>query len=137
MDFDHFSLKQLKDGITPAERAALESGGEGLVISRYNRATLLRLLAMEDSPAEPRVDPASLEAMTAALGDYLNRFLPDQPEAHKWILLSCVFLAFVVREPLHPREIVQWEARQDRYLCPLRDLSPLSLCRWCVCGGAS
>ena len=130
-----WALGQLQDSINPGERRALENASEGLVISRYNRETLLRMLAMDGLPEEGDIDAASLEAMKAALEDYLSRYMPDRPEGHKWIVLSCLFLAFIVREPMHPREIVGWKRADGAYICPAREMSPGSLCRWCVCRG--
>ena len=129
-------LARLKGGITPAERAALVGDGHGLVLSRYNRATLSRMLAMDACPEGPPVSSASLSAMEAALRDYLDRYMPDQPEAHRWIVLSCLFLAFVVQEPLHPQAVVGWRIVEGRYACPAREISGDSLCRWCACGGS-
>ena len=129
------ALGQLRKGITPSERKALENGGEGLVIGRYNRETLLRMLDMDDLPEGQGVDPERLEGLEGALRDYLNRYMPDQPEGHKWIVLSCLFLALVVREPMHPREIVGWRQAGGAYICPTREPSSGSICRWCVCRG--
>ena len=131
------ALKALKARVTPAERAALRDGGAGLVISRYNRETLLRMLDMDAPPAGRDVDARGMAALEAALEDYLARYMPDRPEGHKWIVISCLFLACIVREPMHPREIVGWEEADGGYLCPARDTSPGSLCRWCACRAAT
>lgn len=131
------ALKALKARVTPAERAALMDGGAGLVISRYNRETLLRMLDMDAPPAGRDVDARGMAALEAALEDYLARYMPDRPEGHKWIVISCLFLACIVREPMHPREIVGWEEADGGYLCPARDTSPGSLCRWCACRAAT
>ena len=127
-------LRRLTGGITPAERAALESGEE-LVISRYNRETLLRMLNTDVSRYTHCVDPAEVEAMRSALQGFLDRHMPDRPEGHRWIMLSCIFLAFVAREPLHPQPVVGWQRRQGACICPAREVSADSLCRWCVCRG--
>lgn len=92
-------LNDLRGQISPAERAALR-GDTVRNISRYNRATLLRLLEC-GTPEPGRMDAGRVEALHAALREYLNRYMPDAPEAHKWIMLSCLFLAFVAMEPLH------------------------------------
>jgi len=127
-------LRRLTGGITPAERAALERG-EGLVISRYNRETLLRMLETGAAQYTHCVDPAEVEAMRSALQGFLDRHMPDRPEGHRWIMLSCIFLAFVAREPLHPQPVVGWQRRQGACICPAREVSADSLCRWCVCRG--
>ncbi len=130
-------LEQLAGHISDAERVALEDDGRELVISRYNRATVLKLLSMKESGADYgpiAVDTALVDGFKRALEEYLDRYMWEQPEGHKWIILSCLFLTFIVREPMHPQEIVHWERLGDLYQCPSREMQAGSLCRWCVCG---
>ena len=122
-------LNDLRAQISPAERAALRDDTVQN-ISRYNRATLLRILECEASD-DGRLDAGRVEALHAALGEYLNRYMQDTPEAHKWIILPCLFLAFVAMEPMHPQAIVGWEKTEGGYLCPSREEG--GICQWCVC----
>lgn len=118
-------LESLKAEITPEERDTLARDAVPR-ISRYNRATLLRML---DTPASTGdVDPAAVEGLRTALAEYLDRYLPEDRAAHKWITLSCLFLAFVVREPLHPQAVTGWDAS---HRCPAREEG--GICRWCIC----
>lgn len=130
-------LEQLAGQISDEERAALEDGGRELVISRYNRATVLKLLSMKESGADHgaiTVDTALVDGLKRELEEYLDRYMREQPEGHKWIILSCLFLTFILREPMHPQEIVRWERLGGLYHCPSREVQAGSLCRWCVCG---
>ena len=122
-------LQDLRAQISPAERAALRDDAVHN-ISRYNRMTLLRILECE-APEHDRIDAGHAEALHAALREYLNRYMPDTPEAHKWIILSCLFLAFVVMEPMHPQAIVGWKKMEDGYLCRSREEN--GICQWRVC----
>lgn len=122
-------LNDLRGQISPAEREALRDNTVQN-ISRYNRMTLLRILECEEQD-DGRVDAGRAEALHTALREYLNRYMPDTPEAHKWIILSCLFLAFVAMEPLHSQAIVGWEKTEGGYLCPSREEG--GVCRWCVC----
>ena len=122
-------LQDIRARISPAERADLQDDAVRN-ISRYNRATLLRILECE-APDHGRVDAGRVEALREALGEYLNRYMPDTPEAHKWIILSCLFLAFVAMEPMHPQAIVGWEKTEGGYLCLSREEG--GICQWCVC----
>lgn len=122
-------LQDLRAQISPDERAALRDGTVPN-ISRYNRMTLLRILECEAADLG-RTDAGRVEALRAALREYLNRYMPDTPEAHKWIILSCLFLAFVAMEPMHPQAIVGWKKAEDGYLCPSREED--GICQWCVC----
>ena len=122
-------FQPLKAQISPAERAALRDDTVQN-ISRYNRMTLLRILECEE-PDYGRMDAGRVEALHVALREYLNRYMPDTPEAHKWIILSCLFLAFVAMEPMHPQAIVGWEKKEDGYFCPSREED--GICQWCIC----
>ena len=119
----------LRAQITPAERNALRDNTVAH-ISRYNRDTLLRMLDMEE-PAPALVDTGRAKALHAALQDYLDRYMPEAPEAHKWIILVCLFLALVAREPMHPKAIVGWEQAGGDYFCPAREEG--GICQFCVC----
>ena len=125
----HELLLLLRSRITPAERSALRDNTVAH-ISRYNRDTLLRMLDMEEPTPAP-VDTLRAKALHTALREYLDRYMPEAPEAHKWIILACLFLALVVREPMHPKDIVGWEQAGDDYLCPVREED--GICRFCVC----
>ena len=132
-------LEQLAGHISDAERISLEDDGSSreLVISRYNRATILKLLSMKESDADcgpNTVDTALVDGLKGALEEYLCRYMGEQPEGHKWIILSCLFLTFIVREPMHPQEVVHWERLGDVYQCPSIEMQAGSLCRWCICG---
>ena len=130
-------LEQLAGQVSDAERAALDSDGGELVISRYNRATVLKLLSMKESDADQgpiTVDTALVDALKRELEEYLDRYMREQPEGHKWIILSCLFLTFVLREPMHPQEIVHWERIGGSYRCPSAEMQAGSLCLRCVCG---
>ena len=132
-------LEQLAGHISDAERISLEDDGSSreLVISRYNRATILKLLSMKESDADYwtlTVDTALVDGLKGALEEYLCRYMGEQPEGHKWIILSCLFLTFILREPMHPQTIVRRERLGGLYHCPSREVQAGSLCRWCVCG---
>ena len=102
-----------------------------LVISRWNRETLLSM--RDHAPGEHPVDEARAKQLEAALETYLNRYMAKRPEGHRWIVLSCLFLAFVARAPLHPGELLGHRRVGGAVLCPAREDSPDSLCRFCVC----
>lgn len=121
-------LNRLKFSISPAEREMLEAGTLS-GISAFNRATILRMLVGE-YPAET-VDFSRVKELEAALTDYLNRYMTEAPAVHKWIVIACLFLTFVAREPMHPQGIVGWKQTEAGYQCPAREAD--GVCRWCVC----
>lgn len=113
----------------------LDRNDPSLVISQWNLKTLQRMRAYRPAPGSVCVEKA--EEMKLSLSRYLDRYMPDKPEGHRWIIISCLFLAFVAREPLHPRDIVRHRQvlihGRTAYLCPAHEASEESLCRFCVC----
>ena len=132
-------LNRLLLKIPADEWRRLVEGDASLAISRHNRETLLRMRRYE--PSNEPVSDADVRAMERLLNDYLERYMPDRPEGHRYIVSCCLFLAFVTREPLHPAEIVNHRQTVEngviRYRCPAREDVPGSLCRFCVCEGMS
>ena len=107
-----------------------------VLISAFNRKTLLRLLeAIPDPDAEIPEDAVS--KMSGELKAYLTKYMPDHPDAHLPVILSCVSLAFIFSEPLHAagqtKWIVQFPEDKAVYYCPAREEGADSLCRYCVC----
>ena len=131
-------LACLNGDVSDQDWRRLEASDPGLVISRWNRQTLLRMRGFQPDGAD--VDDRRVEAMERTLSRFLDRHMADQPEGHRWILLSCLFLAFIAREPLHPGEIVHhrpsMEGGRVVHRCPAREDAPDSLCRFCVCQSA-
>ena len=141
-------LESLLWQISEEERTALLQGSGDLRINQYNRATMVRMLKMgeelravsciagsrtyEAAEDEP-IDLKSAKALHDQLQTYLNCYMADQPQAHKWIILACLFSSFVAREPMHPQEMAKWIKAEDVYACPALEDTEDSLCRWCAC----
>ena len=145
---------QLKERISPQEAEQLRNGTDGLCISAFNRDVCLRLLDAEiprgtvdrDSadracPKSPKntadsdsaaIDPADVAALEADLSAYLNEYMEDRPEGHKWIILACLYLTFAERLPMHPQSAAKWVEKDGRYYCP--SMAPESItCKYCMC----
>ena len=128
-------LDLLIHAISSEDWQRLDRGDPSLVISRWNLKTLQRMRQYQ--PSSGCIPVEKTEALRLSLSEYLNRTMPEKPEGHKWIIISCLFLAFVAREPLHPQEIVRHlpvlKDGRRAFLCPAREDSKESLCRFCVC----
>ena len=124
--------KALTECVSASAAAALREGRDGFVISEDNRMTLLRML---DDPngGNGTVRRAELVSLIDALGLFLEKYMADQPEGHLWIVLCCAYLSIIVQEPLHPQRFTHWYLDGDTYRCPAREVSPDSVCLWCVC----
>ena len=157
-------LAVLCEEVDERSRELLVQKSSELVIGEFNRQTVLRMLQENESgetDSEVLIAPDVLEKVNAedalkkvdaedviekvnardviemvdALNVFLEKYMADQPQGHKWIILSCVFLSFIAKEPMHPQSVVQWE-RDDkgRYHCPSATFEEGSLCKWCACG---
>ena len=127
-------LDELRKQVSRREREDLENAAAG-PISDFNRLTLLRMLRRGEAP-EGGVDAEQAEELRLALAAYLERYMPDCPQGHKWIILSCLYLAMVEREPMHPQSATGWRKSGEAYFCPAREDTEGSICRWCVCRSA-
>ena len=146
-------LDDIVAGIAPEEWAALEREPCELPVNDFNRATLLRLrelgFSSNDHDAgraerlrkldslQSEVDAERVELLRSQLATYLDEQLPDRPTAHRYIISSCIGLAFILNEPMHPIERVNIHTRtidgETTYYCPARENQKGSLCRFCAC----
>ena len=106
-------------------------------INAFNRGVLLRLRQHDyDSALDTPFDADETGRMADMLQGFLDEHLPDNPRAQRWIVLSCLALAFVFHEPLHPVEVVKAEVREvggkTVYYCPACE-GDATLCGFCVC----
>lgn len=127
-------ITELRKQVSDEERESLarSEGAAHILISESNRATMLRLLN-DDSPHDGEVDEETARELHQALASYLREYMADQPSGHKWIILCCLYLSMVAKEPLHPQAVVGWQKVEDAYYCSAREDQEGSLCRWCVC----
>ncbi len=130
---DRALLAYLKGLISPETAASLNDAASPLVISAWNRETLLRMLAY-GSEAEREISPAAASELARSVKAYLEQYMAEAPEGHDWIIISCLFLSFIVNEPMHPQAAAHWEKiGENEYLCPMFEPGSASTCRWCVC----
>ena len=116
----------------------LKSGGKGLCISSFNRDVCLRLLDYDrsgsfcGSAGSSPVPQEKIEKLEAELRDYLNEYMQDRPEGHKWIIIACLYLTFAEHLPMHPQQAAKWVEKDGRYYCP--SMAPESItCSCCMC----
>ena len=112
--------------------ANLRENRRELVISEDNRKTLLRMLDFPYTGKEA-VRRDSIVSLIDTLQLFLEKHMADQPAGHLWIILSCVYLSMVVREPMDPQRFTHWYLDRDTYCCPAKEETPGSVCLWCVC----
>lgn len=155
--------KELGGQITHTEWDALDRCDPSLTINNHNREALLEMRALcmapdtaeaakepthpeldvdleaadEHTHPEPEVDLEAAENLARYLQEYLDEYMPDAPEGHKWIVLASLYLAFVARRPLHPIDragvVVEQLNRRTIYRCPLKVPGDNPICDACVC----
>ena len=155
--------KELGGQITHAEWDALDRCDPSLTINNHNREALLEMRAPcmapdtaeaakepthpeldvdleaadEHTQPEPEVDLEAAENLARYLQEYLDEYMPDAPEGHKWIVLASLYLAFVARRPLHPIDragvVVEQLDGRTIYRCPLKVPGDNPICDACVC----
>ena len=155
--------KELVEQITHAEWDALDRCDPSLTINNHNREALLEMRALYMAPGtaeaakepthpeldvdleaadehtqpEPEVDLEAAENLARYLQEYLDEYMPDAPEGHKWIVLASLYLAFVARRPLHPIDragvLIEQLNGSTIYRCPLKVSGDNPICDACVC----
>ena len=140
--------KELGGQITHAEWDALDRCDPSLTINNHNREALLEMRALcmaldevetadEHTHPEPEVDLEAAENLARYLQEYLDEYMSDNPEGHKWIVLASLYLAFVARRPLHPIDragvVVEQLNGSTIYRCPLKVSGDNPICDACVC----
>ena len=132
---------ELAERISDDEWSLLEQGDPSLVINSHNRATLLELRALCQQDGQrgvsDSIDREAAAGLERYLQDYLNEYMADKPQGHKWIVLASLYLAFVARRPLHPLDRAGVEVEsldgQTIYRCPMKVPGDNPICDACIC----
>ena len=155
--------KELVEQISHAEWDALDRCDPSLTINNHNREALLEMRALcmapdtaeaakepthpeldvdleaadEPTHPEPEVDLEAAENLALSLQEYLDEYMSDNPEGHKWIVLASLYLALVARRPLHPIDragvLIEQLNGSTIYRCPLKVSGDNPICDACVC----
>lgn len=127
-------LARLQGEISQEERAALTEGT--LPMNAHNRETIQELLSRTDCP-EAAVEETEVRELEDLLEGFLGQYLADNRPAWKWIRISCTYLSFLARRPLHSKAMVGYDEVEENgerhYYCRAREEGASSTCRFCVC----
>ena len=128
-------LKRLQTEVSMEEYHALQCSSVSWM-SEHNRKTMLEMMARTECP-EDAVDETSVCALRDILEEYLGRYLSDKKENWKWIILSCIYLCFICKRPLHGQESVKYTVQVKDgatvYYCPMKSREAGTACSFCVC----
>ena len=144
MDTKEF-CKELAKRISQNEWDALDRCDPSLTISDHNRETLLEMRALcttsgaTDGQTLPsrNVDLDEVKSLAYHLQSYLDEYMSDKPEGHKWIILASLYLAYVAHRPMHPINrtgiVLEEQGETTVYRCPLKVEGDNPICDACIC----
>lgn len=128
-------LQRLKNAVSEEEYQKL-SDHTLPHINEFNRSTILEMLE-HTSVSEEDIPEERICALRDILKQYLKTYLPEQKNAWKWIILSCIYLGFLCHRPLHPQNMVRYsvvhEDGEQVYYCPAKAEEKNTACSFCVC----
>ena len=122
----------LAERISPQEAEMLRTSEPELYISDFNREVCLRILDAPVPEDDSEVDEEDVRKLEESLDTFLCKYMDDHREAHKWIVLACLELAFVEGKPMHPQKKAGWEEIEGRYYCPSMETGSI-ICTYCAC----
>ncbi|MCR5537917.1 MAG: DUF2115 family protein [Lachnospiraceae bacterium] len=127
-------VEEIVDSIDDDTWDELDEDELDVTISIWNRRLLLQLWEGY-GVFNGEVDDDEVEELKEAVAEYLAREWPEEPDAHIFVIQSCLALKFLYNRPLHPQEIVHYqtfiEDGKARYFCPQRGKEAEGLCRYC------
>lgn len=110
-----------------AETEGFETGH----VSSFNQQVLSSL---KTAAFTGEVDDKDKETLKGLLKTFLNETWPEESEAHKYVIGSCLAQALLFEEPMHPQEKVSYITRiengKKRYYCPYNEKG--TLCDFCA-----
>lgn len=128
-------LRRLQGSITADEWEAIAHDDE-LLISGSNRRVLSEL-RHADIEEDGGLQEDAVSGLYKILKRFLQENLRDEPQGHKWVIISCLYLAFIAERPMHPIERTGIKVSevdgQTVYECPIKENGKDTACHYCVC----
>lgn len=125
--------KRIISSIKDPEWDLLANNPGQIPVSKFNRRILLNLRE-QDADFTGNVKEEHVIKLSNALKQYLAEVWSEQPEAHKYVISSCLTLAFLYEMPMHPQEIAKYITSEKDgkkiYHCPAKQDS--IICGFCV-----
>ena len=100
-------------------------------VNDFNRKVLTELAKAEFTGD---VDDNAVKKAESLLRSFLNETWAEAPHAHKYVINSCLALAFLFEKPLHPQKSTNYEVRmedgRERYYCSYNERG--TICDFCA-----
>ena len=117
---------------------------ETAYVSEFNKNMLTKLRDAIEASGEPafsgapelsgEVDEDAVRKAEDLLKAFLNETWTERPDAHKYVIGSCLAQAFLFEQPMHPKEKVQYLTRvedgKERYYCSYNERG--TVCDFCA-----
>jgi len=104
---------------------------ENVYVSDFNKKVLSELAETEFTG---ETDDEAVETLEKLLKTFLKETWPEKPQSHKFIVGSCLALAFLFEKPLHPQDkvnfIIRVENGKKNYYCPYNEKG--TICDFCA-----
>ncbi len=104
---------------------------ESTYVSDFNKKVLL---GIADSKFTGEIDGNAVKTAEELLLAFLNDTWPEKPQAHKYMIGSCLVQAFLFQKPMHPQEkanyVVRIENGREYYFCPYNEAG--TICDFCA-----
>ncbi len=125
------------------EISAGTANGPAIVMAQYDNAVFKELLSAGNIGPGIPVDESRLADFKARIDRYMDDYGPGDQDFKAFVRIVSTYLAFVVRQPLHPPGMVisggmAIEIRDGHWHCPGKKAQIKeqgSLCKYCVCLG--
>ena len=128
-------FRELQKSVTEAEWDALERD-HNLAVSSFNRNVLLGW-KNEKISDDLEIPEEQVMGLHMVLREFLETHMGDNPGGWKWVILSCIYLAFIAERPLHSIEVLDIKELsvdgKTVYECPVKSNGKNTPCRYCVC----
>lgn len=129
-------ITRLKGEITPKEWELLELKDSTIKISEHNRNTLLEMRNTQITE-DKEVSNDTISDLELELKAYLDKYMAEDKNDHKWIIISSLFLTYIKKKPMHPIDKlnikVVKEDNRKIYYCPFKKGEGEGSCKYCVC----
>ena len=129
-------ITRLKGEITPKEWELLELKDSTIKISEHNRNTLLEMRNTQITE-DKEVSNDTISDLELELKAYLDKYMAEDKNDHKWIIISSLFLTYIKKKPMHPIDKlnikVVKEDNRKIYYCPFKKGEGECSCKYCVC----
>jgi len=111
------------------------------LIAKYDLEIFLEIKNRDDIDYIEEINTDRLNDFTLRIERYMDKNAPDEIDFKRYIRIVSIYLAFIVKKPLHPPGMVfnggqMIVSKDNNFFCPIKNKQlnqEMSLCKYCVC----